>query len=121
MTAKSSITQISITRLFATAQFEHQKVSLTAEILPGMKPGDALQELESILEGLNPKPPHTEWEMEHARKLATPEARETCGTQSAADWEILHATQTLADHEAWKARRQFAIDRLNAMPSIAIL
>jgi hypothetical protein len=121
MTTKSTIQQISITRLFSTGQFEHQKISLNAEILPGMKPGDTLKEMESILDDLNPKPPYTEWEMQHARKLATPEAREASNIEFAADWEIQDATQKLADYDAWQTRRQSALDRLNSLPAIAIL
>lgn len=110
------INSIGVTRLFSTGRFEHTKISINME--PGEKPGTMLQELQGLIEDLNPSCPVEDYEYQNALEvLAKPD------DESGSPYAWTHEkAQALIDRcNEWTAKRQAAYARLDELGvSIAI-
>lgn len=112
------INSIGVTRLFSTGRFEHTKISINME--PGEKPGTMLQELQGLIEDLNPSCPVDYFDLSRARH--TLEESETDDTEDPL-FEMCQkdAQEKIDRYNDWIAKRHAAYARLDELGvSIAI-
>jgi hypothetical protein len=119
---KAIANNLSITRLFSTGRFEHQKISVSISPGHGAKAGSLLRELDSILSDLNPVCPVDEYVLNQARELIAAGDEERLEilkkrlfvNVDASDL-IARAEVVLGEYRAWLERRESAYARLDAM------
>lgn len=103
------INSIGVTRLFSTGRFEHTKISINME--PGEKPGTMLQELQGLIEDLNPTCPVDDFDFRRAQQtLEEPEDKEDPFAESHE-----HARKVIDRYNDWIAKRQAAYARLDEL------
>lgn len=100
--------RITIARLYNTGNYEHTRYELTVDVAATTCPSVVVQNLESLLDLLNPKPPHSAWSVNRAQKLCSmpqpPEDSPLRGAYDAAVLVVQEAAQWQRDRDACLAK-----------------
>jgi len=110
---KPTITKITIGRLHNLGSYEHIRYEVTVEIPEGNHAGATIQTVTQLLDDLEPKQPHLDYDVNRARrKLEEP-------LEEWEEWERSNKPiyeKYVAEHEAWKQKRKAAHEALGNLP-----
>jgi len=120
-TPQARVSKITVGRLHSLGNYEHVRYEIAVDIPDGSSASDTLRNLERILNGLDPKPPVSDYDLQRA-SAALVKASEA-GEEGLEEWErgnIETYRKYVARHAKWNAERTWAHDALDAIGGIAI-
>jgi len=106
----ANVSRITISRLHNLGNYEHTKYEISIEVSEGASVSQVLSNAERILEGLNPKSPVQDWELEQAHRVLalTEEQREVY------DSDNLPAYRNIVEkYDNWRAEQKLALQALD--------
>lgn len=122
--SKTRISKLTIGRLYNLGNYEHVRYELTVEIPPASSVTTALRNTMTILRAANPKPPVTDYDIQHAKaQLSDPQSwhkdiKDPKERKPVLSKMVKDARQVLAKFKRWQNRRQQAeqlLDNLGAV------
>lgn len=106
---KSTISRITITRLYNLGNYEHVRYELTADVPAGCSAKMAASNLVKILRACNPKPPHSWHEITRAKELCSKPVHKMTDL----DWENQNQAQrVMRDFNKWQKAKAEALKLL---------
>lgn len=132
------LSRVTISRLFSTGDYSHARYEFTVEVPPGCDPARVIADLDEKMEQLNPRPPVAPIDLQDAvRLLKQPAPPEPTAEQMAAHngdddpWgdgpmetyrrmmaARAEASERIAEHELWTARRAKALAAFSAFSGL---
>ena len=109
----AKVTRITISRLFSLGNFEHQKIEVSADVSNTNFPHETFNQLEIILNDLNPNAPYDEYEIESAKRALIQES----SPDDFCPFELSkpEAKKRLEEQNAWHTKRKDAMRRLSTL------
>ena len=114
---KPTVTKITIGRLHNLGNYEHVRYEITVDIPEGASATQAFSNLDRVLEGLDPKPPVGEYDLQRANDALKKPVEEW------PEWErgnITSYMNNVAKDAAWRAEQILAREALDDIGGASI-
>jgi hypothetical protein len=129
------VSRVTIGRLYSLGNYEHVRYEVSVELPPGASPASVIGDLDTLMAGMSPKAPHSDYAVGRAiLELSKPEPTlEMFGPIDDADpfgdspekqlqralRERQEARQTITEQEQWRKTRETALRRFDELGGTA--
>lgn len=112
MSPQPRVTEIAITRLFNLGNYEHVRYEIRVNVPDTADPYTVLENVETVINGLNPNSPVSDWTLRAAQKDAA-------STQVTVERQA-QARELLKQHDEYLKKREHSKQLLNALGGTAL-